>query len=185
MLLVIATVVTGLAITYYYFNLIGPTQTPTPRLTPQTVTILTVISPISPSTVKATSIGPLRIDVFDLAETTHINFYSGSSSSCAKSASGMKIIVIFIRLKNVGSRAITSDEIPQYFDDLVLITNVGRDYRYPAVYKSPYWVSAPQDECVRSNAITILWPPPTYYVLKPGEYYEAPHSSLFYKTRLL
>jgi len=156
-IIAIATVVAGLAITYYfYFNLIGPTQT------------------LTPSTVKATTIGPLRIDVLNIAETTHINFYSDSSSLCAKSASGMKIIVIFIRLKNVGSRAIAPDEIPQYFDDLVLVTNVGRDYRYSAVYGSPYWVPAPQDECVRSNAITIPWPPPTYHVLKPGEYLEGP-----------
>jgi hypothetical protein len=85
----------------------------------------------------------------------------------------MKFVVISIRLKNVGSRAITSDEILQYFNDLVLITNVGRDYKYSAVYKSPFWGPAPQDECVRSNAITISWPSSTYYVLKPGEYYEA------------
>jgi len=155
-IIAIATVVAGLAITYY-FNLIGPTQTPTPR-----------------ATVKATTIGPLRIDVLSIAETTHINLYSDSSSLCVKSASGMKFIGISIRLKNVGSRAITSDEIPQYFNDLVLITNVNRDYKYSAAYKSPYGGPAPQDECVRSNAITIYLPSSTYYVLKPGEYYEAP-----------
>lgn len=158
-IIAIAAVVAGLAITYYYSNLIGPTQTPTP----------------SPSTVKATTIGPLRIDVLSIAETTHINLYSDSSSLCVKTTSGMKFIVISIRLKNVGSRAITSDEIfSQYFNDLVLITNVGRDYKYSAIHHSPYWGPAPQDECVRSNAITIYLPSSTYYVLKPGEYREGP-----------
>jgi hypothetical protein len=72
----------------------------------------------------------------------------------------------------MGSRAITSDEIPQYFNDLVLITNVGRGYKYSAAYKSPYKGPAPQDKCVRSNAIIIYLPSSTYYVLEPGGYYE-------------
>ena len=163
----IATVLAVLAITYYFnlFNLVSPTKTSTPTSTPP---------------VRATIIGPLRIDVLSIAETTYINLSldGGFSFQCVKTIGGMKFVVISIKLTNVGSRGIGLDEIHQYFEGIALITNTGKAYNLPLLtyftYTSPYWEQVPQEECARNNAITIRVPIKIMltYELKPGEYLE-------------
>jgi hypothetical protein len=155
----IATVLAGLAITTYYFNLKGletPISSPAPTYTPAA---------------KATTIGPLRIDVLSIAESAYINGYSRSSPSgvCAKTTSGMKFVVIAIRVKNTG---LENNSGGGYFDDLALLTNAGRDYRM--FFGSPFAVPAPQDECIKNNAITFLFEPSCRSILEPGKYCEFP-----------
>lgn len=101
----------------------------------------------------------------------------------------MKFVVLGIRMENVGSRDLTSDELSRNppFKDLVLVTNTGRDYRLGfSFFASPYVVPAPQNECMEHNAILINFAgSKSSYVLKPSEYLEGSCLSLFYKMRPL
>jgi hypothetical protein len=69
--------------------------------------------------------------MFSALESVNINIYTTSSSECIKATGGMKFVVLGIRIENVGSRDLTSDESSRNppFKDLVLVTNTGRDYR--------------------------------------------------------
>jgi hypothetical protein len=160
----IATVLAGLAITYY-FNLKGletPISSPAPTYT---------------LAVKAITIGFLKIDVFSIEEGKYLNIYTTSSSECIKATSNMKFVVLGIRIENVGSRDLTSDELSRNppFKDLVLVTNTSRDYRFSSFPASPYIVPAPQNECMEHNAIQVNFAgSKTFYVLKPSEYLEGP-----------
>jgi len=60
--------------------------------------------------VKAITIGFLKIDVFSIGEGKYLNIYTTSSSECIKATGGMKFVVLGIRIENVGSRDLTSDE---------------------------------------------------------------------------
>jgi hypothetical protein len=128
--------------------------------------------------VKAITIGFLKIDVFSIGEGKYLNIYTTSSSECIKATDNMKFVVLGIRIENVGSRDLTSDELSRNppFKDLVLVTNTGRDYRLgSSFFASPYVVPAPQNECMEHNAILINFAGmKTFYVLKPGEYLEGP-----------
>jgi len=134
-------------------------------------------APTYTPTVKAITIGFLKIDVFSIEEGKYLNIHTTSSSECIKATGGMKFVVLGIRIENVGSRDLTSDELSRNppFKDLVLVTNTGRDYRYSSIPASSYIVPAPQNECIENNAILInLAGMKTFHVLKPGECLEGP-----------
>jgi len=100
----------------------------------------------------------------------------------------MKFVVLGIRIENVGSRDLTSDELSRNppFKDLVLVTNTGRDYRLSSFPASPYIVPAPQNECMEHNAILINSArSKTFYVLKQVSIWRIQCLSLFYKMRSL
>jgi hypothetical protein len=123
-------------------------------------------------TPKAITIGFLKIDVFSIGEGKYLNIHTTSSSECIKATGGMKFVVLGIRIENVGSRDLTSDELSRNppFKDLVLVTNTGRDYRSSSFPASSYIMPAPQNECIENNAILInLAGMKTFYVLKPSE----------------
>ena len=118
------------------------------------------------------TIGFLKIDVFSIGEGKYLNIHTTSSSECIKATGNMKFVVLGIRIENVGSRDLTSDELSRNppFKDLVLVTNTDRDYRYSSIPASSYIVPAPQNECIENNAILInLAGMKTFYVLKPSE----------------
>ena len=116
--------------------------------------------------------------MFSALERVNINIYTTSSSECIKATSNMKFVVLGIRIENVGSRDLTSDEPSRNppFKDLVLVTNTGRDYRLGSSFSaSPYVVPAPQNECMEHNAIQVNFAGiKTFHMLKSGEYLEVP-----------
>jgi hypothetical protein len=86
----------------------------------------------------------------------------------------MKFIVMGIRIENAGSRDISSDEISQYANDIVLLTSSGVGYKFSQTFRLPFLVPASQEECLRNNAIFVSWESTPYNVLRPGDYIELP-----------